>query len=918
MYKLTHFRATNVIGFVSGLGRKTFDLDLSKFSDKDILIILGDNATGKSTFLSLVHPWHTPTDGRTKFIVPGKEGTLLRTYTGDDGTVIVSKCIYHPKGDDTHNAKCYLSITRPGEDEIELNSNGNVTSYYDLLYTYFGINKDYINFASYNDSIGSIIRMTDTERKNSIANMVPNTARFDMAFSTINEKYRDMRNSIRNLAQKIVAIRAEDSLKSDIKRVTKDISKIKKDREEKMQAFSLAEGRVKELTHGKEYSDIIAEHQVNIAKLAQYDSTLHTLMRQLHELYDKVDIEYNPDSIVFKGMNKTHEQVVKYEKKIARSESELRNASDKLASLKKSISERENSVSEIENVLFSIQAQDIDELKKLRLQYQRQLSELRYTKHKDQYADMSYDETITLSRNLVVIDQMINALYDEFGDLVSQYFSDIDQWTKNHTKEIQGSKAIVIDGTIETMSAKRDVLYRKIIEREQYSQLQQVLDQRPSACTIDTCPFIVNALKWRTIAGELVDLHRDLDNINILLTDAKQEHDQLYREGSFTESANRVVNYIQSSYPLIDKYLKVSMNDILSSIANGTWSSVLDILKVKQMASILSEKDLYIKLTTRLIPDVERSIQLAEERGTNRELLISQIERYQDEISALSEERDSAQMSAIASTRMLDVYKSRLSVWRSIDELIKEYTDTANRRISTYEIAERTNDELETIQEIVKETKRYDKDIKEAEEALDELEPALSQMQLDLKTLTGLKAEKVKIEMDFLIVDMIRQIIQPGKGLRKELINIYMFDIYQTANELLLNTFNGNLYLREFIITDKEFTIPYVYNGSEGFDVSYASSAQQSIITTALSLAIISKMIDKYGIIAADELDKALAPAHKEVFIDVLTKQARYIGVNQLIMISHSPEYYEPYDVGFIVFPGGKLHGKNLDVIKVD
>ena len=101
MYKLIRFKATNVIGFMSGLGRKSFDLDLSKDDDKSIFVVIGNNASGKSTFLSLIHPTHTPSDGRTKFIIPGKEGSLIRTYRGDDGTILISKCIYTPKSDES-------------------------------------------------------------------------------------------------------------------------------------------------------------------------------------------------------------------------------------------------------------------------------------------------------------------------------------------------------------------------------------------------------------------------------------------------------------------------------------------------------------------------------------------------------------------------------------------------------------------------------------------------------------------------------------------------------------------------------------------------------------------------------------------------------------------------------------------------
>ena len=226
--------------------------------------------------------------------------------------------------------------------------------------------------------------------------------------------------------------------------------------------------------------------------------------------------------------------------------------------------------------------------------------------------------------------------------------------------------------------------------------------------------------------------------------------------------------------------------------------------------------------------------------------------------------------------------------------------------------------EIETITRLVEQCKDYDQQIKDAELMISELTPVKQQIQMDISSLMHLKEEKDAVELNFLVVDVIRTIAQPGKGIRKELINIYMYDIYQTANQLLMNTFDGKLYLKEFIITDKEFTIPYVYNGSEGSDIAYASSSQQSTIAMALSLAIISKMIDKYGIVAIDEADRALSPENKAIFIDILAKQMRYIGISQAFVITHSPEYYEAAgDVGFLAFPGAKLNRKSIDCIDI-
>ena len=120
-----------------------------------------------------------------------------------------------------------------------------------LLYTYFGINKEFLSFATYNNAISGIIRMTDSERKNSVNSLVPNMGRFEIAYQTVNEKYKELRNLIRNVSGKILALRDEDSIRADLKRVSKELEAYLKQKEETIKKIAKYDGRLKELTNGR-------------------------------------------------------------------------------------------------------------------------------------------------------------------------------------------------------------------------------------------------------------------------------------------------------------------------------------------------------------------------------------------------------------------------------------------------------------------------------------------------------------------------------------------------------------------------------------------------------------------------------------------------------------------------------------------
>ena len=238
-------------------------------------------------------------------------------------------------------------------------------------------------------------------------------------------------------------------------------------------------------------------------------------------------------------------------------------------------------------------------------------------------------------------------------------------------------------------------------------------------------------------------------------------------------------------------------------------------------------------------------------------------------------------------------------------------------QVSTQEKIGEEEERIKKIKELKEKCKDHKSMIRELDELIRNRIPAREQIKLDLDALTRLKIEQEQVAQDFLVINVIRSIVSPGKGIRKELIAIYMDEIRSVANQLLGNTFGGKLYLEDFLITDKEFVIPYMYNGTLGSDVSYASSAQQAMIASALSLAILSRMVSKYTTITLDEIDGPLNPGAKSDFIPMLIRQMDYIGVNQVFFITQTLEYYTPYQPLVLAFPGAEVTSKTVDVIDV-
>ena len=112
--------------------------------------------------------------------------------------------------------------------------------------------------------------------------------------------------------------------------------------------------------------------------------------------------------------------------------------------------------------------------------------------------------------------------------------------------------------------------------------------------------------------------------------------------------------------------------------------------------------------------------------------------------------------------------------------------------------------------------------------------------------------------------------------------------------------FGENLTLLDFVISEKEFSIPYMVNGIQVKDVSLASQGERSAIVMGLSFAMLQQYMAIYNVMLFDELDGPLDVRNKKKFIEVVEKQMKSINAEQVIMITHN-NIFENYPVDLIL-----------------
>ena len=910
MYRLIRFKATNLCGFLSGLNKKTVDIDLTPVYDKDVIAVLGENGSGKSTFLSLIHPVHTPSDKRTKFIAEGKEGSIIREYVNVDGSRIVTKAIYTPKKDG-HTAKLYFKVISPDGEENELNPSGNVSSYNELLYTYMGVNKDYVSFASYNDLVRGIVDMTDTERKLNVSSLIPNTSRFETAYNIINDKYRDLRTTIRNISQKIAQLSDKDELEARVVRLADAVAASRRERDRALKKAAKLEGQLKAMTGGKSADELSKQSKKKYDKVLEIYSSMMADIRTLKNLvYDLGKFDSKDLSELIRFANTLCEKIpdleVKYAKAIAEDE-QYRSSS---ASYQKQINELENDLTELQASLFSLRTQDVDDLKQVRSDLQSRIKRMEYyDPEHDAYEDMIFEHANTLANQLDLVFRSAQGLSDRYGEIFSDYFNG-----GTLTSSLLENAVSYYDRE-NALKDELDRLSTEIAEKEQYRKLQYILEKRPANCVDDSCPFIANALQWNLVKPELDRLHEQYQKAQAEYRDAVNKSANAKLAEAFNAEKEAFEELIKQFAPDVDKYTlgKYPLFETVKLLSKGDAKLYYDTLDLlKRIAAILSEKSLYLDIVNVQLPKINATIELAENSQISRAMIERQIQQKNDKLSAIRDECIYSEMSIgiIADVKKrtadkLEKLKKLREVARSAEAHSREFSSTEKEYKDLADVVEKISDIKAEIEDYKDAVRKCDKEIAE-------YEPALDKTRYMLRQLGMLKLEEAERTHKFMVVDIMRSIVMPGKGLWKEAIDIYMSEINAIANQVLQNTFGGALMLEPFELTDKSFIMPYTYNGSTGPDISFASSSQRATVATAISMAIISKMVDKYSTITLDEFDATLSPANKEVITEVLVNSMKILGIGTAYVITHNPENYEKAAVntGYILFPGGKISGK--------
>lgn len=884
--KILRIKLVNFIGIMHGMGTDEVELDFTKGKNK-IIMFRGKNGSGKSTIVGSLTPFKQSTDNREQLILDGKDGRKEIDYE-HNGHIYKIVHTYPAKG----NAQSFIS-----KDGIELNENGGVKTCEDIILKEFGITKDYFKIGKIGSNTKNFVDFTTADRKKYIGTFLDISDMLDK-YKVVNDKLKLLKKDVISIANELKTYESKEVLETRISQLEKDIAECDKELQEKLPKQGSLEEKINHITSELKDFDI---NSLNTRKQEKEKdiSDNSAIKEKLKDIVSTDDPEKAKEDL---------------QNEISMLQGDIRVNTNNQASKGALYTDYNNKIAKLKFELAGLGNPE-DVKKYTSLIEKGKLKKAEFETRLKQNPE--FEVIKRLQNEGKDISRYLNK-FNEFSSFIEKYFTDLQKKSINAlssnisvflNEQTEESFNRQIKMSRDAISAKTDLLTSQERTRaalEAHLPQLSALEKRPSECTINSCPFISDALKWKdakekitecdadiaqtkkdleilnTKADNLNDLFNLFNAFNIAYTNVNPRDNPVYAEfckekslsewieGSFADFQNareRLIKDIKEAINDIEGYSQVLAEIAANEKSRQIYADSDDSAKERLLAEIneYTEKRDKVGDDCKKLED-EGNI-LAEKFKNKQDLLL----KYSAYISASSKLNS-------ATTRLSSIV-ANLSSANNLTNLLATYKDE-------YQVIKNEIYNLQMTKQ--KKTSEYNN---------------------ALSTLTQINALNKKLQNlkdVYKPTDTITKALSPTGGIPLILIQMYLAETEKIANELLNVAYNGDFQIK-FLTTDKDFKIQVITkNGEVKDDISLASQGEVALTTISISLALIEQSIGEYNILCLDEIDGPLDSTNRENFISILNSQIEKLGIEQVFVISHN-NAFDAYPLDLVLL-------KNNDV----
>lgn len=858
--KITYLKLENFSMVKSGMGLDKIELDFTKGKNM-ITLIVGNNGTGKTGgILSNIHPYaglgHLESRDDSDIIIPGKNGHKIAIFKSKHHEYYIE---HHYTWQGPKRSRKISSYIK--KDGKELNPSGTVTGFNLLIESEFKIDPNFLKLLRLGPNVKNFISLSATERKSFISKLLSATEIYLKDQKVANEQVNYLATSLKVAVKKKEQLHIEDItlLQKSISDKEKMIKALQKEKEDEIKDFSIYTANIDVET--------ISNNHINIQRLTNEKRDLNSKINRLaRPKYIHVRMgDKNPIDTYSSLIENLNTLRTKYAVDIAKLNSEISSLDEKIISLNNEYSK-------------SLTNRDIKEtedyLKELKSKKENLKKELGDSKEPSITKDELTTDLDKINLILFHLNEIISLPYttlEYYYEIFNNFNSDLDTMKEYLNKKIEKvSKEL---SKVNTGTKSKGI---------------RIMILPSECCSSSICPYYKlyqnseEGMNKKRIK-ELEEEYISLNNINTII------FNNLYHIFKILSMRNNNI-----------KEYTITHENVIKAIFSRNKEDLISYKLVTDLLQIIELFDEY-KKTDKIYGDTEKELKYLKSIKNTKSS-----EELMNEINEATMNKNNLKIDL--SIIMKDMKEVNDEIYK-IKERLQDYSvhvDFVNKSRDLANEIKLVDSKLEKCYEL----KEFEEDYYDRKEYHDsrlayinkntkDLENEIFNLRVKENLYKDITREIEQIEGMYNYAEYIREAVSSKSGIPKVFVAYYCRSLKSTANEIISQIYNGELVLRNFDITDSKFDIPYYTKGTNISDIRYASQAEVSVVTIALSFAILMQFIPKYNIILLDEIDGPMHHSNKEKLFAALEGQLKKMGCEQVFLITQSKMFNE-YPVNII------------------
>ena len=883
--RFLYVKLTGYIGIYNGLGLSQIEIDFTKSKNR-ICVITGPNGSGKSTLLNALN---ILPDGSENFVPTLSASKQLRIL--DEGT-IYDIFINHPLDGKGNRSVTKVSIKKNG---IELNPNGNVSSYKDIIFSEFDLDSNFITLTHLSGDDRGLADKKPAERKKFLASITSSLETYNGIYKNLNKKGNIYKSYINGLTGKISNIGDENSL---------------------LTTKTALNNRFESLTNQIEQLKAKVIQQQTIASINDPNGELQSTYLQLEQQISSLEKIYTTCITEFDRYCSNNKIV---EKTMDSLKAELSKQTDLLAEHQKALDNGRATLSiilnDIKNINENIQ-KDTAHIMKLESEITPDLSSnLESTKSRLDEIQRDFNEVGIKDPNDTTTDniQQVIKTIKLFIDSIDYIYENL---LESKLSEFAGiiKSGESIHSIIDKNAKIRESINEEILSLKNYingledeMNLIIELEKRPDKCKIDICPYISNSMAilkkynvkkiedGKRIINDLIQkASADISTRTQQITESINYGETLQSYLPMETSLDRVRAIINSNYDLFAKIGVIipllNFDAILERIALGDrFNEFRDIKVLTYLSNDLIEYKSISVVYANLLSEYkanQNNIEALEEYKRDLDKLNGDLtEKY---TARDNQSKDNQFVKGVLEKTAgnITIYSDAICLldncntkYTELEELKKQYKDIQKQFEGSSESIKIIHDLNIQIQELIAELKPVENQKKEIDSRL--------------LLLDSYRKEYAEYNEKYELINTLKKYSSPtAGGIQTFFMNLYMGKTLELANQLLGMIFQGQYQLLDYVITADEFRMPFIGSGLAVDDITSGSTSQVCIMGMIINLSLLNQASTKFNITRLDEIDGGLDYSNRAVFMQILQRVIDILGIEQLFIISHNMESY--------------------------